>query len=331
MRGTGADDRAPRLLVLTNMWPTPDAPARGSFVFEQVQWVRRLVPAWNIDVMVIEGWKGKLEYVRGMGRLRRRVRSEPYDLIHAHYGLTGAVAVSQARTPVVVTLHGSDVHVSWQRWITRIAVARAERVIFVSERLRARLRPGTRCRDAIVPCGTDLERFRPIEREEARRRLELPDDAAVILFAGDPDRPVKNYPLFQAALASLPDEWRGRVRTLVLRQVPPEEVPYRINSADVVVVTSSYEGAGSVAKEAVACNVPVVAVAVGDIPELLAGLDGCHVVERDVEELAAAILNVLERGQRIDGRRRIRQLGVDAERVAERVVAIYRDVLEDRP
>lgn len=324
VRDAGAG-RPPRLLVLTNMWPTPASPTHGSFVADQVERIRALVPEWGVDVMVVDGSRGKLEYVRAIGRLRSRLREERYDLVHAHYGLTGAVAAAQLRVPFIVTLHGSDLHIPWQRWISRAAALRARHLIFVSERLRRRA-GRVSAGSSIIPCGVDLAVFRPVERAAARRRLGVAA-GPVVLFAGNPARGVKNYPLFEAAVGSLPEPLRERVRVLALRDVPPREVPDYLNSADVVVVTSRYEGAGSVAKEALACGTPVVSVEVGDIPELLEGVAGCHLVDRDPAALGAAIAAALEEGERPDGHRRIAETGTEAGAVAERVVGVYRQVL----
>ncbi len=313
-----------RVLVVTNMWPTDDAPTRGVFVRDQVSDLRRVAPDWVFDVLVIDGRRGRREYLKGWLALRRRLRAG-YDLVHAHYGLTGLVAAAQLRVPVVVTYHGSDVYIRWQRAISRLAALRADAIIVVSDRLRREL--GTE--DAhVVSCGVDLDIFRPLDRRDARRRLGVDDDAPVALFAGDPARSVKDYPLFRAALDALPGPYAGRVQELTLGDVPHEQVPLYLNAANAVVVTSRYEGAGSVAKEALACDVPVVSVDVGDVRAMLDGVEACAVTGRDAGELAAALVAALDEG-RCEGRRRLRETGTDAETVARRLLDVYQTVLDE--
>lgn len=308
------------------MWPTPDAPTRGGFVYDQVQDLRRLLPGWTFEVTVIDGRRGRSDYLRGILEVHRQARGG-VDLIHAHYGLTGGVATFQRRVPVVVTYHGSDVYIPWQRRISGWAADSAAANIFVSERLRQCL---DRPEGVIIPCGVDVDLFAPGDRRRARERLGISDQEAVIVFPGDPDREVKGYPLFRAVLADLPKEVRCRVRELPLRGLQHREVPERLHAADAVLMTSRYEGAGTVAKEAIACGVPVVATDVGDVRTVIEGLPGCAVVGPEVGALASALLHAMEPRPRWDGRSRIAELRMDRSSVARRVAEVYRTVLAKR-
>ena len=79
-------------------------------------------------------------------------------------------------------------------------------------------------------------------------------------------------------------------------------------------------------KEALACNLPVVSVAVGDVPERLRDLAGCEVCADDEPEtIAAALIRALDRGVRTAGRERMREL--DEHIITERVIGVYRSVL----
>ena len=85
-----------RVLVCTNMWPSAARPTFGSFVQEQVDDLQRA--GLEIDVLYIRGTESRANYARAAVHLRRRLVSRPYDLVHAHYGLTGAVALTQRRS-----------------------------------------------------------------------------------------------------------------------------------------------------------------------------------------------------------------------------------------
>ncbi len=80
-----------------------------------------------------------------------------------------------------------------------------------------------------------------------------------------------------------------------------------------------------VVKEALACNLPIVATDVGMVPSLLDGVEGCYIASQTPEDFAAKIRLVLDRGVRIEGRETIRDLALD--RTAQRVVDVYRQVL----
>ena len=78
-----------RALIVTSMWPGPEAPARGSFVRDQVDALRRL-PGVDVEVFAFPP-KG---YAGAARDLRRRHRSERFDVVHAHFGLTAWPALA---------------------------------------------------------------------------------------------------------------------------------------------------------------------------------------------------------------------------------------------
>lgn len=320
-----------RVLVVANMWPAAGRPAEGIFVKEQVDALRRAGPGHVFDVLLLDTMRDRMEYARGVFRLRRRLRAG-YDVVHAHYGLVGAVAVTQAIVPVVTTFHGSDVNIDWQRRVSALAARRSATGIFVSAALRERM--GVHARSArVIPCGVDLELFRPMQRAAARARIGIADDRLVVVFPGSPTNPAKDYPLFQAALAELPAAQRARVEVRAITGLEREEVPLLLAAADLLLLTSAREGSPMVVKEALACDVPVVAVRVGDVAELLEGVAGCRVAaERSAPAIAAAAAEVLaERPERDDSRRRLLlERGLDADAIARRVLDVYEDVVRER-
>jgi glycosyltransferase involved in cell wall biosynthesis len=101
-----------------------------------------------------------------------------------------------------------------------------------------------------------------------------------------------------------------------------------MNASDCLLHPSASEGSPNVVKEALACNLPVVATPVGDIPELLAGIDDCHLCPPDADQLAAALLSCLDPPRRSNSRDRSAPL--DERRIAERLVSVYAEVAGDR-
>jgi glycosyltransferase involved in cell wall biosynthesis len=96
-----------------------------------------------------------------------------------------------------------------------------------------------------------------------------------------------------------------------------------MNACDALVLASEGEGSPMVVKEAMACNLPVISVDVGDVKQVIGGTVGCHVVAREVSALAEAICAELTAGRRTDGRAAIMPLSLDS--IAARVEAIYRE------
>jgi glycosyltransferase involved in cell wall biosynthesis len=166
-------------------------------------------------------------------------------------------------------------------------------------------------------------------RDEARRRLGWPQDERVVLFAADPKRGVKNFPLAEQAhralQASHPDVRLRVAWSEVREEMPLDQLPLWMNAADVLLLTSRSEGSPSVVKEALATALPVVSTPVGDVAKLVRGVPGCHVRPPDPQALAGALADALARGRSPAAPAAVAQLGVDA--VARRVIAVYETVL----
>jgi teichuronic acid biosynthesis glycosyltransferase TuaC len=304
-----------RALIVTSMWPTPSAPARGSFVRDQVAALQGME---GVDVEVFAfPPKG---YLRAARDLRRRFRGERFDVVHAHFGLTAWPALAIRGAPRVVTLHGTDLRHPRSRKITRAVLPRYDLVAAVSPELAGEIPgAGTQRRVAVLPCGVDLDRFVRIPRREAREHLGLDPDGRYVLFPADPTRPAKR-PDRARELAA-----QAGAELLTLGRVHPFEVPYKVNAADAVVVPSEHEGFGLAVLEALACDVPVLATPVGNHPVALEGIAGTLCAPYDPRTWGAALQPHLDAADpRIDGRARAALWS--ARRMAERVLEAWTEL-----
>ena len=314
-----------RVLVVTNLYPTARRPALGPFVRDQVEALRTL-DGLEVELHSFDPPGGIRPYLRESLALLRRYGDERYDIVHSHYGLSGfcALAVRGARSRAV-TFHGDDLRLPKVAPISRLVARLSDLPATVSGNL-ARSEaaglggPGTRRRVAVLPCGIDLERLRPIDRAEARRELGLDPDGRYLLFPADPARPEKRVDRARELVSD-------GVELIHYDNTPPEHVPLYINAADAVVVTSEREGFGLAPLEALACNVPVLATDVGIAPLALAGIDGtlCAPYDRDDWRRALAP-HLAQSDPRVDGRDRATLF--DSRRMAERVACAYRDFLQ---
>jgi teichuronic acid biosynthesis glycosyltransferase TuaC len=312
-----------KVLVATNMWPTQRDPWGGCFVEEQVADVR--ATGAQVDVMFIDGRASATNYARGFTEVRRRVRGASFDLVHAHYGLTGAVALAQWRVPVITTFHGSDIYVRWQRFISWI-VARRSAPVFVSEKLARMLSLPTA---AIIPAGVDTERFHQIPKKEARAALGWPEENPYVLLPGARNSPSKGAQLFEQAVSEA-RRTEPQLRTTYLENLSREGVFLVLNAVDVTLVTSTHEGSPVAVRESLACATPVVSVPVGDLPQLLRDLPGCSIRSRDPTALANGVLDALSIGKRQELRQRAEE--TSRPRIAERIRVLYEQVLsQNRP
>lgn len=319
------------VLVVTNLWPTDEDPGYGSFVQAQMASLGPL--GVDYDLVFIDGRRSRWNYFRALRELRFRLKHYRYNLIHAHFGLSGWVARCQWRTPVVVSFMGDDVlgrpsrsgritlygrFLQGSSWVLARLVSAA---IVKSEEMKTRL--GLNAAQ-VIPNGVDLELFRPMEQAEARQALGLDLKKKFVLFPYNPLEVRKRFDVIEAAVAharrDIPE-----LEILHVHKVARGRMPLYMNAADVLVLASLFEGSPNAVKEAMAVNLPVVTVDVGDARELIGPTEGCYLVRREAEAIAARIVKVCLQGTRTNGREWIARLSM--EKVARQIVDIYQSVV----
>jgi glycosyltransferase involved in cell wall biosynthesis len=308
-----------RVLVLTNMYPHEADPSFGTFVYEQVRALRAL--GVDSDVLFVNGRASRLNYLTGYTRLWRQMGAVQYDLIHAHYVFAGWIARAQWRLPVVQSFHGAGEMLGYQGWLCKRLAPLVDGVIVTSADHKARLGFAAA---RIIPCGVDLALFAPQARDEARRKLGWDPAKETVLWVGDP-RPEKRLDLVHAAFDLLAQR-RSDVELQVVSRVPHAQVPTYMSAAHVLILPSDHEGSPVVIKEAMACNLPVVAVDVGDVAQVIGGVPGCYLAERTAKDLADKLELALAGGEgaapeRGAGRAAIQHLQTSAE--ARAILDVY--------
>jgi glycosyltransferase involved in cell wall biosynthesis len=324
-----------RVLMVTSEWPEPGVNVTSHFIKRQADFLR----AAGIDVSVFPftGAKNPFNYLKSWVRLRIILHRKRYDLVHAQFGQSGLLALPK-RLPLVVTFRGSDLlgtvsdrtgrHMkisALHRSLSRMVAGHADAVIVVAEHLKAELPAWI---DAhVIPSGIDMELFRATEKQTARARLGLSPDEKLVLFVGSTTQARKRGYLAKRAVEILNQSTPAKL--VVPWMVPHTDIPLYMSGCDALVFTSMQEGSPNVVKEALACNLPVVSVRVGDVGARLEGIEGCELCDTDNPEVIAEALNrVLTRGERIQGREAVRAL--DEHVTTARVLNIYQSVLAER-
>jgi glycosyltransferase involved in cell wall biosynthesis len=323
-----------RVLIVTSEWPTPDRPFDVPFIVRQVEFLRRAGVV--VDVFAFRGRRRLANYIRAWRQLQHRLGSEAYDLVHAHFGQSAALAWPR-RVPLVVTFHGSDLQgIKGSRGqvtvagrllqrVSRNAARRADAVIVVAEPM-LRFLPSS-ITAHVIPAGVDLEQIPCIPQAEARRRLGMPASERLVLFVGDPAKPVKRYDLAQRAVDVLVR--RCPARLILGWEMLPEEILVLMSACDVLLITSRHEGSPTIVKEALACNLPIVSLDVGDVRARTSGVEGCEICPDDrPETIAASLERTIRNHRRTRGREAVRHL--DERIVIGQVLDVYRSVLPCR-
>ena len=308
----------------------PGANEGSSFIFarRQVESLRKL--DLSIDTFYLQSRLSPLAVFREALRLSRTVRELRPDLVHAHYGtLTSCLCALVATCPLVITFRGSDLNgdldVGFIRawlgiFLSQISALRARAIICTSRRLESRLW-WHKHKVTVLPSGVDLNLFTPISQEKAREKLALPTSERIVLFNAGKNSITKGVALAKAATGHA-EESVGKICLLQLDgTVSHQDMPLYMNAADCLLLTSRTEGSPNVVKEAMACNLPVVSVPVGDVPELLEGVSYSHILPRDASDLGKAIAEIVGSRHRSDGRNKIETYSED--NIARQVLAVY--------
>jgi glycosyltransferase involved in cell wall biosynthesis len=285
-----------RILLVSQMYPGPDAPDLGTFV-AQVE--RELVARGHeVERAVLDTRAGgKLRYLT---LARSTLSAARPDVVYAHFLVpSGLIAALAGRAPLVVTAHGRDVRnigaMPGVAAATRLVVRRAAAVICVSRYLQRELEtklPEARGKVEVVSSGVDRERFAV---------TEPPPDSPAFLCVGALDER-KNVVRLADAFARLGEgtltfagdgplrsrlEERERVR--LLGRVPHDEIPRLLSECRVLAQPSLVEPLGQALLEAMACGRSVVATRIGGPPEFVPPEAGVLVDPLDVGALARAL------------------------------------------
>ncbi len=328
------------------------------------------------------------EFTRGV--LRFAASQEIYyDLLHGHYWLSGLVADKLRETwgiPFIQMFHTLSklkniasrgrLEKEPRRRVKaeQEIIKRADLVVAASalERIQMnRFYGASMEKIRVIPCGVDVNLFRPIPQEKARESLNL-DHENILLFVGRIE-PIKGLDTLIRALAILNNDrtMQNRPPKLLVvggansgngdQPVPKEvarlkriagglgidkqikfmgpldqkELPYYYSAADVCVLPSYYESFGLVTLEAMACGTPMIASRVGGLPFTIKdGENGYLVTEGEPAELADKVKLVLT-----DEKEKLRlgDMGVNTtkeygwETITSRLLSVYSELIELQP
>lgn len=282
--------------------------------------------------------KGISGYLKAASKLRKYIRENPVDIIHAHYTLSGWSAVlSFPKQPIILSLMGTDAYGEYigvnkikcssryltfltyliQPWVNSIICKSKHIESFVYLKKKSH----------IIPNGILFNESR-LHEDGFKEELGLDTDKKHVLFLGDKRNIRKNFKLAQNAVNLINSD---DLTLVAPYPVSHEQVVKYLNSVDVTVVPSLMEGSPNVVKEAMACNCPIVCTDVGDVAWLFGDEPGHFLTSFEDVDVAAKLRMALkfatEKGE-TSGRQRIMELGLDSETIAKQIISVYESVLD---
>jgi glycosyltransferase involved in cell wall biosynthesis len=284
-----------RILLVSQMYPGPDAPDLGTFV-AQVE--RELVDRGHeIDRAVLDTRAGgKLRYLT---LARSTLAADRPDVVYAHFLVPSGLIALAGRAPLVVTAHGRDVRnigaIPGVAAATRLVVRRAAAVICVSRYLQRELEtklPEARGKVEVVSSGVDRERFAvtgPPPGPPAFLCVGALDERKNVVRLADAFSRLDDGTLTFAGDGPLRPRLEGRDRVRLLGRVPHDEIPRLLAECRVLAQPSLVEPLGQALLEAMSCGRSVVATRIGGPPEFVPPEAGVLVDPLDVDALARAL------------------------------------------
>lgn len=282
----------------------------------------------DIQFYLIRG-KSIRGYLSNVMKIRNFIKENAFDLIHAH-GVSALVATLSFKKPLVVSLLGSELNES--KYIKSLVKYLARNywnhTIVKSEDMLSKIKAIQNSMwVSVIPNGVNLSIFKPAEKTEAKKKFQWDPSFKQILWLADTSRKSKNYALATKSIEIL---GRADVELKTVSFVEKESVPDYLNAADVLLLTSLWEGSPNIVKEAMSCNCPVVATDVGDIKWLFGAESGHFITNFDPADVAVKLRQALAfsvENKYTKGRERILALGLDSDSIAQRIINIYKRVI----
>jgi glycosyltransferase involved in cell wall biosynthesis len=276
--------------------------------------------------MILHGFLVFLATYRLVRKLSKTYR---FDLIDAHYVYPDALAAVLIgillKKPVVVSVRGSDINVLREfpiiRRMLKFTFRKSQHVITVSEALASLVvQMGIpRSKVSVISNGIDVKKFFPVPRNECKKKLGLPQGQLLLSVGRLTEN--KGFHLLVRALSEIRKgdnhynlhlaiighgTFREELVTEIkasgmedyvrlVGEVAHDDLVDWYNAADIFCLASATEGWPNVVMESLACGTPVVATAVGGIPEILGDSRYGLLSERNAEVLATQIICALEK------------------------------------
>ncbi|MEO7872769.1 MAG: glycosyltransferase [Bacteroidia bacterium] len=257
------------------------------------------------------------------------------DIIHSQYGtITSFFCAFTNHKKLIITFHGSDLNKTPSDGIMRdlvgrifsqVSTLRASKIVCVSSSLKGCLW-WNRNKATVLPVGVNTEKFIAFSQTESREKIGWKKESKIILFNGNAPI-VKRIDIADEVYFLVKKEIPKCELVVLKGDIDPEQMPLYLSASDCLLLCSDSEGSPMMVKEALACNLPIVGIEVGDVSERIAGVKNCVITKRNYKLLSEEVIKLLNKNERSDGREKLIADGLSEKKVSERLLQIYLEVL----
>lgn len=214
-----------------------------------------------------------ISILKSLKIIREEIRIIKPHVVHAHYGsITSLFCVFCTKLPRVTHFRGSDINRdptqgTLKNLITyfssQLSCLLSNHSVFVAQNLLDKLiiKPKNY---TILPSPINTSLFHPKDKDNCKKKLGLDPKKKYVAFISSGGRSIKRPELAHAAV-SLAKKSNPEIEILVIHGIEPNKIPDYLSSCELLLMTSLYEGSPNCVREAMACNIPVVSVDVGDV------------------------------------------------------------------
>ena len=318
-----------KVLHITNNYPTKKHPIFGIFVKEQIDSLSEL--GIENEVFFINGReRGKTEYLMSILKLRKLLNKKKFDVIHCHHAFSAVcfVLTGHYKRNKSIVSYQNDPSNEQGNKLFEFVRKKVDAIILKNN--------STIVNNISIfsqPNGVNTNLFLPIERKKCLVKLNLnPSKKYVLFVSSNFIREQKRYDRFQKTLEIVKYKYGVKdLEELKLINTKRELVPYFFNAASLHLLSSDFEGSPNSVKEAMACNIPVVSTDVGNVQELLNGVNGSYVAKsNNAEDLAAFVVKALNNKEPLNSRNILIQKQLDIESVAKKIISIYNKFINNK-
>lgn len=321
---------------------------KNNFADHQLPFVTEQGESLRASGCEVEYFLVKGNYLKALKSLKKKIREYKPDIVHAHYGLSAITAELQGLVPVVTTFHNGETLNPVVNFASSLMSLRAKHVIYVAQHIRDLCYFKAK-NYSIIPCGVPMEQMTIIPKDEARKQLGWDANKKYILFGGAFSNERKNYKLLKDAVDKLKFEicnhkfeMSDDIICVEMKGLTRSQCVLRMCACDLFALPSHSEGSPQALKEAMAVNCPCIATDIADVRELFGKEPGHWILrnprktlerwdadEKSLDVMTALLKVALSFEGRTNGRKRILALRLSNEQVVQRIIKIYKKIINN--